>query len=223
MATPQQKLLFTAEEYLALERQADERHEYIDGHIRAMAGESLEHGYISNNLVRELGLALKGKPCAALSKDMKVRSGPEPKPKTRIPKDFFSYPDLVIFCGEPAFHDKFRDVLLTPKAIIEVLSASTEAFDRGEKFIRYRTYNDTLTDYILVAQNKPYIEHFTRQSNGTWLMSPVDDLEKSFYIASIDCQLRLTEIYDRVIFPVAEPDETLEPNEGTDNTDANFR
>ena len=129
----------------------------------------------------------------------------------------------MIFCGEPAFHDKFRDVLLTPSVIIEVLSASTEAFDRGEKFIRYRTYNATLTDYILVAQNKPYIEHFTRQNDDTWLMSPVDDLEKSFYMASIDCHLRLTEIYDRVIFPVAEQDETPEPNERTETTDANFR
>ena len=216
MATPHQKLFFTAEEYLALERQADERHEYIDGRIRAMAGESLAHGQISTNLVREVSLALKGSPCQAVSKDMKVRSGPEPKPKTRIAKDFFSYPDVVIFCGEPAFHDNFRDVLLNPKVIIEVLSASTEAFDRGEKFFRFRTHNDTLTDYILVAQNKPYIEHFTRQSDGAWLLSPHDESEQSFYLASIDCHLRLTEIYDRVIFPPADLNKTEEADEGAE-------
>ncbi len=221
MATPQQKLFFTAEEYLALERQAVERHVYIDGHIRAMAGESLAHGQISTNLVREVSLALKGTPCQSVSKDMKVRSGPEPKPKTKMPKDFFSYPDIVILCGEPSFHDKFRDVLLTPKVIIEVLSDSTEAFDRGEKFIRYRTNNHTLTDYILVAQHKPYIEHFTRQNDNTWLMSPHDESEQSFCIASIDCHPRLTEIYDRVVFPT-EADEISEPNEGSENTDANF-
>lgn len=150
MATPQQKLmpLLSEEEYLAFERQAEERHIYIDGRIQAMAGESFAHGRISMNLARELGIALKGKPCEPLSKDMKVRSGSAQAKTKWPPKGFFSYPDIVIVCG-PISHDEHEDVVVNPKVIIEVLSASTEAFDRGEKFQRYRRHNDTLSDYIV--------------------------------------------------------------------------
>lgn len=219
MATPQQKLIFTEAEYLAFERQAEERHIFIDGQIQAMAGESFAHGRISVNLVRELGLALKGKACELLSKDMKVRSGPPQQVKPKWPpKGFFSYPDVVIFCGEPICHDAFQDVLLNPKVIIEVLSESTEAFDRGEKFRRYHEYNDTLTDYILVAQDKPYIEHFTRQPDSNWLLRRIEGLAATLNIAAIDCRLQLAELYDRVLFPASEGEEEAngEPmSEGT--------
>lgn len=205
MAAPRKKLIFTVEEYLALERAADERHEYIDGQIRAMAGESLEHARISTNLVIELGNQLRHGACEVVAKDMKVRSSLSPTTRMRRPpKDFFSYPDLVIFCGAPIFHDSFRDVLLNPQVIIEVLSDSTEAFDRGEKFIRYRTYNDTLTDYILVSQKRPFIEHFVRQPDGKWLMSATIGLPASLYVAAIGCELKLAEVYDRIEFPIQE-------------------
>ena len=209
MSLPKSEPLCSEEEYLALERKAEERHEYLDGQIYAMAGESLNHGDICVNLVGQLYGQLRGGPCRALSKGMKVRSGPIPRSGYTV-KGMYSYPDLVIVCGEPVFHDEFRDVLLNPKVIIEVLSPSTEAFDRGEKFLRYRTYLESLTDYLVVAQNYTLIEHFTRQPGGQWLiaMSAVD-LAESVVIPSIDCVLRLNDVYDRILFDVP-PDE--EPN-----------
>src|SRR5215813_5130532 len=139
MGLAQSQAPYTIEEYLALERAAEERHEYWDGGIYAMGGESLEHGRICTNLSRIISNQLVGKPCELLIKDMKVRSGPDPQPR-RVTKGLFSYPDLLVVCGEPQFHDQYRDVLLNPAVIIEVLSDTTEAFDRGEKFRRYRTY-----------------------------------------------------------------------------------
>ncbi len=165
-----------------------------------MAGESDEHAAICLNIGAELRNQLRGSDCKARTQNMKVRSGPTPEFK-RFPRDFFSYPDVLVYCGAPVFHDEHRDVLLNPKVVIEILSASTEAFDRGEKFIRYRTYNDTLTDYLLVSQKGAFIEHFTRQSDGNWLLSATLGLDSSFYIASIDCRLKLAEVYEGVQFP----------------------
>ena len=123
---------------------------------------------------------------------MKVRSGPEPKSRDET-KGLYSYPDLVVICGEPQFHDEYRDVLLNPTAIIEVLSQSTEAFDRGEKWSRYQTWLPSLMHYVLVSQAKPQFGHYLRQPNGEWLYSSVKSLEGSLHLASIDCTLRLAE------------------------------
>jgi Uma2 family endonuclease len=210
MSLPKSKPYYTVEEYLALERESEERHEYLDGQIYAMAGESLAHGDISVNLVRELSSQLRGGPCRVLSKDMKVRSGPFPKTR-RQTRGLFSYPDVVIVCGEPQLHDEYRDVLLNPQVIIEVLSPSTEAFDRGEKFLRYRTYLESLTDYLVVAQNKPLVEHFTRQPNGQWLIAvAVTDPAGSVALTSIGCRLHLGEVYDRIVFPAPSDDESTD-------------
>lgn len=200
MATPQSRIYFTEEEYLAIERSSEERHEYIDGRIFAMAGESDQHGEICVNLIGHLFAQLSGKPCRARAQNTKVRSGPEPKP-SQNPEGFFSYPDVLVVCGERKFHDKYQDVLLNPNVIIEVLSKSTEAFDRGEKFIRYRTWLPTLTDYILVSQDKPMIEHYRRQSDGEWLLSTLDGLGAALRIESIGCSLKLSDVYDGVQFP----------------------
>jgi Uma2 family endonuclease len=143
MSLPHTRLRYTVEEYLALERASAERHEYLGGEIYAMAGGSPAHGAICTNLVAEIRNQLKGTPCQAFTKDLKVRSGPRP-PKARSRTGLFSYPDLVIVCGEPQFLDERRDVLTNPAAIIEVLSPTTEARDRGEKFRRYRTFNSSL-------------------------------------------------------------------------------
>jgi Uma2 family endonuclease len=199
MATPRSRIYFTEEEYLAIERASDERHEYIDGRIFAMAGESDQHGEICVNLIGELRSQLKGKPCRVRAQNTKVRSGPEPKPP-HPPEGFYSYPDVLVVCGERQFHDKYRDVLLNPTAIIEVLSKSTESFDRGEKFIRYRTWLPTLTDYILVSQDKPMIEHYRRQSDGEWILSTLNGLDASLKIESIGCSLKLSDVYDGVQF-----------------------
>jgi Uma2 family endonuclease len=207
MSMPQTQPCYTVEEYLALERQSEERHEYIDGQIYAMAGESNEHADISVNLVRELSLQLKGTPCRVWTKDSKVLSGPAIRSYKSI-KGLFSYPDIVVVCGEPRFLDEHRDVLLNPALIIEVLSPSTESFDRGEKFWRYRTHLASLTDYVQVSQALPLIEHFRRQSNDEWVLSTVSDITGSLHLASINCTLRMSEVYDRVSFPEEEAPET---------------
>ena len=110
--------------------------------------------------------------------------------------------------GEPQFLDDHRDVLLNPKVIIEVLSPSTEAFDRGEKFRRYRTYLSSLTDYVVVGQNRPLVEHFARQEDGKWIIAATaTELTDSVPLASIDCTLRLSDVYDRIVFPAPSDDE----------------
>jgi Uma2 family endonuclease len=200
MSLLQSQGYFSVEEYLALEWESEERHEYLDGHVHAMAGESPEHSDICANLAGILHPQLRGTPCRVWSKDTKVRSGPEPR-SCQATKGLFSYPDLVVVCGAPQFHDAYRDVLLNPTVIIEVLSPSTEAFDRGEKFWRYRTWLPALTNYLLVSQALPLIEHYLRQANDTWNLSTVSTMEGSVYLATIDCTLRLREVYDRINFP----------------------
>lgn len=185
------------EEYLALERQSEQRHQYVDGQIDAMAGESLEHSVICCNLAAVLVVQLRGKNCQALSPNMKIRSGPAQQERR---SGMFSYADASVVCGEPRFHDRHRDVLLNPRVIFEVLSPSTEAFDRGEKFLRHRAHLDTLDDYILLSANKPLAEHFQRQASGLGLYGGIEGLGGSLELSSIHCRLPLGEIYERVTF-----------------------
>lgn len=199
MALPKEQIRFTVEEYLEMERQSPERHEYLDGFVYAMAGESPNHGTISTNLISEVRVQIKGSPCQGWAKDCKVRSGPAAEPGGR--SGIYSYPDLVVFCGEPIFQDQHRDVLTNPVVIIEVLSPSTEAFDRGEKFTRLRNWNPSLQDYLLVSQVAPLVEHFTRRDDGSWLYRAAEDITASLTIESIGCRLQLGEIYDRIVFP----------------------
>lgn len=198
MGLPAEKRIYSVGEYLMLERSSEERYEYLDGEIYLMAGESVEHADISSNLVRELGTRLKGTPCRVWTKDMKVRSGPAPE-ECAATKGLYSHPDIVVVCGEPIFHDAHKDVLLNPKVIIEVLSPSTEAFDRGGKFWRYRKWNEMLTDYIVVAQDEVFIEHFTRGLEGVWSIAATHtELSQTLDLESIPARLPLNEIYDRV-------------------------
>jgi Uma2 family endonuclease len=190
---------YTVEEYLAFERESEERHEYLDGLIYAMAGESGEHGDISTNLALELASQLKGKKCRARLKDTKVRSGPIPKQKYST-KGLYSYPDAVVICDEPEYLDEHRDVVTNPKVIIEVLSPTTEAFDRGEKFDRYDFWNPTLTDYLLVSQDQPKIDHFIRQEDGNWTRIVYRGLKSKVILKSIGCTLKLADVYDRITF-----------------------
>jgi len=190
---------YTVEEYLKMERASEVRHEYLDGAIFEMAGESLAHRDICTNLIVELGTKLRGSRCRVLSKDTKVRNGALSSPR-RVMRGLFSYPDLVIVCGTPQFHDEYSDILLNPQVIIEVLSEATEAFDRGEKFQRYREHLSSLTDYILVAQDRPYIEHFTRRSAERWEMISYEGTDSALELSSLDYRLQLAEVYDRVEF-----------------------
>jgi Uma2 family endonuclease len=203
---------YTEDEYLALERASQERREYLDGQIYLMAGESPAHGTICTNLTAEIVNQLKGTPCRAFSKDTKVRSGPIPKSRYSA-EALYSFPDLVVVCGEPQYLDEHRDVLVNPRVIIEVLSPSTEAFDRGEKFARYREHLESLTDYVVVAQSMPLVEHFARQPNGQWVIAATaTELSGTVVLSSIGSTLRLSDVYDRIVFPEPAEEEPTPPD-----------
>lgn len=197
MATPQSKLFVSAEEYLRREREAEERHEYDNGRIYAMAGESLSHSRACISLSAIVSTQLKGKSCEAFSPNMKIGISAAGK---------FCYPDLSVVCGKPLFHDDKQDVLTNPKVVIEVLSPSTEKYDRSVKFQAYQQI-ESLTDFLLISQDKPLVEHFERQTSGQWLYTSHKGLSASIQLTSIDCELPLAEIYERVQFP---PEEELQ-------------
>ncbi len=205
MSLPHSQRLSTPEEYLACEREADERHEWLDGLIYAMAGESPSHSLISSNVNAILNLQLRGKPCATYSPNMKVYS--------RLPTDLglkglFSYPDCLVVCDQPLFYDQHRDVITNPRLVIEVLSPTTERYDRGKKFHRYQQ-NASLTDYVLIAQAYPSVEHYARQAEGNWVYSITTELTASVALGSLECRLPLAEVYDRIEFPALPEDEPL--------------
>ncbi len=198
MGLPKTKPL-TEAEYLEFERAATERHLYVDGEIFAMASERPNHGYASANLAVSIGSQLRGKRCAAFIKDMKVRSGPLAA-ASKSYAGMYSYPDVVVHCGEAKFLDANGDVLVNPVAVFEVLSPSTEAFDRGDKFNRYQSHNPTLTDYVLVSQDEPLIEHFHRMDDGSWSYRRAIGLKAKLAVPSIGVTLELAEVYERVRF-----------------------
>jgi Uma2 family endonuclease len=206
LALEKSPYLFTVDEYLAFERTAEERHEYLDGVIYAMAGESEAHADISMNLSGLLFQTLRGTACRARSKDTKVRSGPD-QPESR--QGLYSYPDLVVFCGEPHYHDTVRDVLLNPRVIVEILSPSTQTFDRVLKRERYQTWLPTLQEYVLVAQDRPHIELWSKQPDGRWRAEDVQGLEAMLVLKSLEVRLALRDIYDRILFPASEPEGAL--------------
>jgi len=182
--------LITPADYLARERRSEVRSEYLNGRVYAMSGASREHNRITINLSAMLHSRLKGKPCEPFSGDLRVKVSPT---------GLYTYPDVIVACGESRFEDEHVDTLLDPTVIIEVLSDSTEAYDRGEKFAHYRAL-ESLTDYLLVAQDRPRIEHFVRQPDSRWLYSVLDGLDEQVEIATLDCVLPLAEVYERVVF-----------------------
>lgn len=192
MAYAKKDKYFTAAEYLAFEREATTKHEFIDGLILNMAGGSPIHNRICFNLITSVGIQLRGTSCLGFTSDQKVRTESE---------DLFYYPDLSIVCGEPIYHDKQQDVLLNPLVIIEVLSPSTEEYDRSEKFARFQDIK-SLKDYVLISQTRPAIEHYIRQQGKKgWIFTFETDLEAEIEIESIKCRLKLAEIYERIVFP----------------------
>ena len=186
------KRTFTPEEYLLLENQATYKSQYVDGEIYAMAGAEPEHTKIVSNLVFALKTAYGDRPCEAFSQDQRVR----------VEKaDMYTYPDVVAFCGEGRFdHSSRPAVLLDPQAVFEVLSPSTEAFDRGDKLLRYRML-PSLTDYLLVAVDAMRVEHFTRQPGGPWTMTEHRQSTDRVVLRSLEAELTLAQIYRRVVFP----------------------
>jgi Uma2 family endonuclease len=193
------KTILTEDEYLAFERAAEERHIYFDGEVFAMADESGEHSDIITNTAYSLVGQLGDGPCRVRIKDTKVRSGPLPKsPRRRA--GLYSYPEIVVICYEPKYLDDHQDVILNPKVIVEALSRSTEAFDRGDKFNRYQKYNPTLTDYVLISQDRPQIEHFCRDKDGSWKYKCYEGMKAVVKIDSIKCRLKAVDVYKRVKF-----------------------
>jgi Uma2 family endonuclease len=201
MSVPKEKLAAhlptTPEQYLAFERAAFERHEWLDGLIYAMAGESPNHSIICSNINAELNLQLRGKDCTVFSPNMKVYAAFRP---TESLKGLFAYPDTMVVCGTPIFHDDHQDVITNPKVIIEVLSKSTSRYDHEEKFERY-AQNKSLTDYLLVSQKRAQIQHYVRKPRGRWEITVETKLSANVVIASIKCRLKLANIYDRIKFP----------------------
>jgi Uma2 family endonuclease len=184
MADPAARLRMTAEEYLAFERASEEKHEFADGEIFAMSGGKGTHANVAANIIGTFAVALLRRPCRTYTSDMRVHI-----PST----DRFVYPDASVVCGRPQYKDEHIDTLLNPRVIVEVLSPSTEAYDRGDKFANYRAI-PSLKHYIIAAQDKPYIEVYTRENDGSWKLreyragSVID-------LSELECKLDVDQIY----------------------------
>lgn len=177
----------TPEEYLAFERKATTKHEYVNGQVVAMSGASFAHNFITANIAIHLGIQLMNGECRVATSDMRVKV-------TEI--DSYFYPDVVVVCGEPIPEDNIFDTLLNPTVMVEVLSPSTETYDRGEKFEFYQQIA-SLKDYILISQDKVHIEHYCRQG-AEWIQTEFQGLEEVLPLLSIGCELRLQDVYRRV-------------------------
>jgi Uma2 family endonuclease len=187
----QPKTFYTPEEYLALERSCETKHEYYNGEIFAMGGASKQHVLIVTNLIGELHSGLKEGPCTVYSTDLRVQVATT---------GLYTYPDVIVLCDELRFSDEQEDTLLNPALIIEVLSESTKDYDRGGKFEQYRTI-DSFVEYLLIAQDRPHVEHHTRQPDGTWILHETNSLEVTIQLKSVPCSLRIADIYAKIDFP----------------------
>ncbi|MDB6109209.1 MAG: hypothetical protein JWR69_959 [Pedosphaera sp.] len=198
VATPIHRL--TEAEYLKLERQADFKSEFFGGEMSARSGGSRWHSLIATNLAREFSTRLRGRPCVAYSSDLRVKAEAS---------GLYTYPDLSVVCGEQRFVDEQVDALLNPTVFVEVLSDSTEAYDRGKKFELYRQI-PSLQEYLLVSQREPRIEQFIRQSGGEWLLRDAVGLNTQLALPSLQINVTLAEVFANVEFPpaTARPDKT---------------
>ena len=187
MSTVSERLL-SPQEYLARERLADFRSQFYRGEMFAMAGGSPRHSLIKTNLLRELSSGLKGRPCTAYNSDLRILVSAT---------GLYTYPDASVICGELQFDDQHRDTVLNPALLAEVLSDSTEAYDRGKKFTHYRQIV-SLQEYLLVSQDSPRLELFSRNPDGTWTLTIATGLDQSLDLPAIGVRLSLAEVYDKV-------------------------
>ncbi len=179
----------TAEEYLALERKAEVKSEYYNGVIYQMSGARRKHVRVAGNILRVLGNKLLERDCDVYQSDLRVCVNPQ--------TGLYTYPDVIVTCGEEKFLDNEFDTLLNPVVIFEVLSKSTANYDRNEKFDLYRKL-ETLKEYVLVAQDRVKVEHFARQPSGQWLLSVAQRLDDTIKLDAIDCELQVRDVYLRV-------------------------
>lgn len=180
----------TEEEYLAYELKSDHKSEYFDGQIMDMAGASERHNAISMNLSITLGMQLKNKDCQVYAGDMRLKVE-----NTGL----YAYPDLQIVCPEKKFSDDKPDTLLNPVVILEILSDSTESYDRGAKFAHYRQI-PSLKEYVLISQNQKKIEKYQLNSADRWELEETTENNQTIEISSIGCGLELAEVYDKIVF-----------------------
>ena len=189
MATPQPQYI-TEQEYLATEREALEKHEYYKGEIFAMSGASFKHVKISSNIMVDVGSKLRGKKCNPFTSDLRIH----------IPKNtLYTYPDIVIVCGEPEMTDDDFDTITNPSVIIEILSKSTRDYDKGGKFTLYRDI-PTLQEYILVDSEKVGVEKFVKNNDGSWQLTEYKTLNDSFVIDTTATTVALVDVYEAVLF-----------------------
>ena len=190
--------LYTVEEYLAFEREAEEKHEYIDGRIievesefeaAAMAGATRKHNLVSGNVFGELRNQLKGKNCEIYINDMRIR----------MKKLRYGYPDVVVVCGEPKFADDEFDTLLNPTLVVEVLSKSTRFRDKTEKLETYQKM-ESVRECLLIEQDKMRVELYKKQTPKQWLVQIAESAEEMVTLESITCQLKLSDIYAQINF-----------------------
>lgn len=177
-------------EYLVFERESDIKHEYINGEVYAMAGASWEHNQIFSAIIASLFPQLKGKSCSVNPSDQRLKV---------METGLMTYPDISVICGEPIFAGDEFDTVTNPIVIIKILSPSTEAYDRGEKFQHYRQI-ETLKEYLLVSTDKARIEGYHKQTSGKWILTDAIGLETTFHLPSIGCDLALADIYANIIF-----------------------
>ncbi len=185
MGLAAEKKILSGEQYLELERKAEFKSELINGEMYAMAAVTRKHNRIALNVASFLNNFLQGKPCRIYFADLRVQVSKA---------GMFTYPDLVITCGNEIMADKRQDTLLNPKCILEILSDSTEKYDRGEKFSHYQNL-ESLEEYILISQNQTKAESFLRQDDNKWLYQKVEGLENEFSIHSVDAKIKMEEIY----------------------------
>jgi Uma2 family endonuclease len=181
----------TPAEYLAIERSAETKSEYFDGQMFAMAGASRKHSLIVSDIDRVLGNQLLERPCETYPTDMRVKV---------TATGLYTYPDFVVVCGEPQFEDKVVDTLLNPTLLVEVLSKTTENYDRGVKFEHYRRLA-SLREFLAIAQDRMHVEHHVRQDDGSWLLREYFDVGDVLELRSIECRLTLADVYRRVKLP----------------------
>ncbi len=178
----------TAAEYIAGERKSPIKHEYFTGNVFAMAGASERHNLIAANTLASLHAQLRKRSCSVYPSDMRV---------VVSRAELYTYPDVTVVCGEARFEDQHRDTLLNPTVIVEVLSPSTESYDRGRKFQHYRQI-DSLQEVVLIAQDAWHVEYYRRQAHGGWLLTEATNLDARLSLSSIQCELALVDVYEKV-------------------------
>jgi Uma2 family endonuclease len=192
MSSTDAETRLTAEQYLAFERKSEFRHEFVNGRIVAMAGASRRHNLISMNLSREISAQLRDRPCEAYAAYMRVKVSEAGR---------YTYLDLVVVCGEPRFEDSELDTLENPTLIIQILSPSTEAEDRGSRFADFRRL-ESLREYVLVAQDRVLVERFARQGDD-WVLTELNRPDEVLRLPSVGCEVALSEVYAKVRFEEA--------------------